>query len=271
MKLYSPAKLNLFFRVLKKRDDGFHEIASLMQAISLCDTLQFDIAVEDSLTCTDPQIPTDENNFIHKARSLFRQKTGFDVPLAIHAEKRIPSEGGLGGGSGNIATTLYAMNQLSALGLLETKLAKWAGEISSDAPFFFSSGTAYATGRGEIVELLDPLPKKHLYLAKPSGPGLSTPLVYKHCRPNVNLNEPTHLLKGRKWGINDLEFPAFSLRPDLKELKSQLLALGFDSVAMTGSGTAFFCFGTVENPTLPEVQFWESSYISRERGQWYEA
>ncbi len=270
MKLYSPAKLNLFFRILKKRDDGFHEIASLMQAISLCDTLQFDLAVEDSLTCTDPHIPTDKNNFIHKARNLFRQKTGFDVPLAIHAKKRIPFEGGLGGGSGNIATTLYAMNQLSGLELLEIKLAKWAGEISFDAPFFFSNGTAYTTGCGEIVKLLDPLPKKDLYLAKPIGPGLSTPLVYKHCKSNVNLDDPTHLLKKRKWGINDLEFPAFSLRPDLKELKSKLFALGFDSVAMTGSGTAFFCFGTVESPALPDVQFWKSSYISRKGSKWYE-
>ena len=270
MKLYSPAKLNLFFRVLRKRDDGFHEIASLMQAISLCDTLHFDLALEDSLTCTDPQIPTDENNFIHKARSLFRQKTGFDVPLAIHAEKQIPSKGGLGGGSSNIATTLYAMNQLSGLGLSETKLAEWAGEVSSDAPFFFSGGTAYTMGRGEIVELLAPLPKKNLYLAKPNGPGLSTPLVYKHCKPNVNLNDPVYLLKERKWGTNDLEFPAFSLRPDLKKLKRKLFALGFNSVAMTGSGTAFFCFGTVEDPMLPNVQFWKSSYISREGTQWYE-
>jgi 4-diphosphocytidyl-2-C-methyl-D-erythritol kinase len=274
VKLYSPAKLNLFFRVLRKRADGFHEIASLMQAISLYDRIEFSFADEDSLTCTDPQIPTDENNFIHKARSLFRQKTGFSAPLAIHIDKQIPPEGGLGGGSGNIATTLYALNKLSEAGLEEEELATWAGEISSDAPFFFSNGTAYATGRGEIVKRLDPLRKTSFYLAKPEGEGLSTPLVYKHCTPNACVESPEDLLRGGLRGelkaCNDLEYPAFALRPDLLEYKRRLLALGFDTVSMTGSGTAFFCLGEVKDPEIPGVQFWKSTFISRKTDRWYE-
>ena len=137
MKLFSPAKLNLFFRVLKKRDDGFHEIASLMQAISLGDTLHFEESNEDLLTCTDTTIPTDEKNFIHRARALFREKTGFQTPIAIHAEKKIPAEGGFGGGSGNIATTLWAFNEISGENIDEGTLRSWAGELSSDAPLLF--------------------------------------------------------------------------------------------------------------------------------------
>lgn len=272
MKLYSPAKLNLFFRILSKRDDGFHEIASLMQAISLCDILDFAIAKEDSLICKNPEFPTDDRNFVSKARALFRKKTGFSDPIAIHVEKNIPVEGGLGGGSGNIATTLYAMNQLSGLHLDEEILAKWAGEISSDAPFFFSRGTGYVTGRGEKVKSLPLLPKQDLYLAKPKGAGLSTPLVYKHCMPSA-VFKPKDLLesalKGKLQSINDLELPAFRLRPELLTFKKELLSLGFERVCMTGSGTTFFCFGNIENPFLPETFFWKISFLFRSENDWY--
>ncbi len=271
MKLFSPAKLNLFFRVLKKRDDGFHEIATLMQAISLGDTLYFEESQEDRLTCTGVKIPTDKTNFIHRARTLFREKTGFQRPIAIHVEKKIPVEGGFGGGSGNIATTLWALNQISGQGIDEETLRSWAGELSSDAPFFFSSGTAYSTGRGEKVFSLPPLEEKSLYLAKPLG-GLSTPLVYRHCKPNVNDINPEKLLgdamAGTLEGINDLEFAAFALRPDLWELKEGLINLGFKTATMTGSGTGFYCLGPVEEPSLPGIQFWKTSYISRDK-EWY--
>jgi 4-diphosphocytidyl-2-C-methyl-D-erythritol kinase len=272
VKLFSPAKLNLFFRVLRKRDDGFHEIASLMQAISLGDILHFQESSKDSLTLTDPSIPTDERNFIHKARALFREKTGYKRPLTIHVEKNIPAEGGFGGGSGNIATTLWALNELSGQKIEEATLRIWAGEISSDAPFFFSTGTAYVAGRGEEVFSLPPLEKKTLYLAKPKG-GLSTPLVYKYCTPNVNDLDPKKLLgnalAGGLEGVNDLEYAAFALRPDLFELKEGLIHLGFETVVMTGSGSGFFCIGPVEEPSLPEIQFWKTSYLSRGK-QWYD-
>ncbi|MCB1107372.1 MAG: 4-(cytidine 5'-diphospho)-2-C-methyl-D-erythritol kinase [Chlamydiia bacterium] len=270
--LFSPAKLNLFFRVLKKRDDGFHEIASLMQAISLCDTLDFSLSDHDSLTCSDPAIPTDERNFIFKARSLFRERTSFNSPISIHVKKEIPPEGGLGGGSGNIATTLFALNRLSGLEIEEETLAKWGGELSSDAPFFFSKGTAYATGRGEKVESLPALPRKELYLVKPKGEGLSTPLVYKHCKVNVHSTHPEKLLENALGGhlnaLNDLEFPAFALRPELKRIKETLLEVGFNLVAMTGSGTTFFCFGP--QIAIPfDAWVTKTSFLSRKENEWY--
>ena len=240
-----------------------------MQAIALYDTLEIALASEDSLTCNHPDIPLDERNFIIKARTLFREKTGFDHPLSIHVDKNIPAEGGFGGGSGNLATTLYAMNQLSKLSIDEETLRTWAGDLSSDAPFFFSSGTAFATGRGEKVASLPPLPSCALYLAKPKGKGLSTPLVYQHCTPNVHPTAPKILLRKNLWGMNDLEFPAFALRPDLKEVKKTLLDLGFQTVAMTGSGTGFFCIGDMEPPLMQGIQFWKTTFLSREEGQWY--
>ncbi|MEM8727499.1 MAG: 4-(cytidine 5'-diphospho)-2-C-methyl-D-erythritol kinase [Chlamydiota bacterium] len=271
MKLFSPAKLNLFFRVLDKRRDGLHQIASLMQAVSLGDTLRFEPSDRDRLTCSDPAIPVNEKNFIHQARALFRKKTGFNTPIAIDVEKRIPAEGGFGGGSGNIATTLWAFNRMSRMNIDEKTLRIWAGEISSDAPFFFSTGTAYTTGYGEKVVALPPLDKKDLYLAKPKG-GLSTPLVYRYCVPNIHDIDPKILLEnaigGSLEGVNDLEYAAFSLRPDLWELKEGLINLGFETVVMTGSGTAFYCIGPIKNPSLPGIRFWKTSYLSR-RERWY--
>lgn len=272
LKLKSPAKLNLFFRVLEKRADGFHEIASLMQAISFYDILYFECGETDRLTCSDPKIPLGKGNFIHQACILFREKTGYDIPLSIHLEKKVPTQGGLGGGSGNVATTLWALKELSGLPITEEILQSWAGEISSDAPFFFSSGTAYSTGRGEKIETLSPLPRQTLYIAKPKG-GLSTPLVYKHCTPNIYLDDPKDLLEkalsGRFIPLNDLEAAAFFLYPKLHQLKKDLLNLGFETALMTGSGTSFFCFGPVKNPILPAIQFTKVDFISRSEGSWY--
>ncbi|MCB1084658.1 MAG: 4-(cytidine 5'-diphospho)-2-C-methyl-D-erythritol kinase, partial [Chlamydiia bacterium] len=262
MKLFSPAKLNLFFRVLKKREDGFHEVASLMQALSFGDTLHFSWSKEDQITSTDPNLPLDERNFVHQARTLFRKKTGIAWPLSIHIEKQIPIEGGLGGGSSNLATTLWAMNQMAEAQIETQTLQEWAGELSSDAPFFFSSGTAYVTGRGEKVASLTPLPAKEVTLAKPIGEGLSTPLIYRHCAPDP-IGDPKKILEGELPPRNDLELPAFNLRSRLKKLKEELLSLGYDEVRMTGSGTTFFCFGAVERPALSGVNFWKTSFLER--------
>ena len=268
MKLTSPAKLNLFFRVLNKRSDGFHEIASLMQAISLSDTLHLTLSDQDTLTSSDPHLPTDERNFIHQARTLFRQRTGCTIPVAIHVEKKIPVESGLGGGSSNLATTLWGLNQLTNQEVDEETLRSWAGELSSDAPFFFSTGTAYATGRGEKIKPLTPL-KEDFYLVKPEG-GLSTPLVYRYCTPNAHREDPqdllNHALKGKLAPLNDLEVPAFALRPDLIDLKKKLMEQGFKTVTMTGSGTAFFCFGT---PKAFSKDLLKASFISRTFSSWY--
>jgi len=271
--LFSPAKLNLFFRVLKKREDGFHEIASLMQAIAVGDHLHFEKANKDEITSDDPHLACDETNLVSKGVKLFRQKTKTTIPLRIHIEKNIPQEAGLGGGSSNLATTLWALNHLSNTAIPIQELKKWAGEISSDAPFFFSLGTAYSSGRGEIIQDLSPLPPQTLYLAK-MNERLSTPHVYSHCKPHaISQLSPSYLLsefsKGNFHYVNDLEKSAFNLKPQLKDLKEKLLSLGFSSVAMTGSGTAFFCFGDIKEPTLPGVTFTSSSFLSRLKNQWY--
>ena len=266
---FSPAKINLFFRVLKKRKDGFHDIASLMQTIDFGDTLFFEPYSCDKLTCNISALACDKTNLIMQGLCLFRQKTGFGLPLKIHIEKRIPMQAGLGGGSSNLATTLWALNELSGHLVSQSTLQMWSSELSSDAPFFFSTGTAYVQGRGEQVTSLPPLSQRSFYLLQPEE-RLSTSLVYHHCLPAsippIDMNSLETLI-----GYNDLEKGAFFLKPELGRLKKTLKKMGFDLVCMTGSGSCFFCFGTT-CPSLESLKVTSTPthFIHRLNGVWYE-
>jgi 4-diphosphocytidyl-2-C-methyl-D-erythritol kinase len=272
---FSPAKVNLFFRVLRKREDGYHDVASLYQTISLGDTLAISLADEDRLTCDDPQLPCDERNLVWKAIRAFREHTGYAFKAHVHLSKKIPMQAGLGGGSSNAATALFACNALFSFCVDEALLATWASAFSSDAPFFFSRGSAYGTGRGEKLLDIPELEPCHFWLAKPKR-GLSTPEVYKHCFPDSLLKRDPELflqraLKCDLETFNDLEISAFSLMPTLVSLKEALLRLGFSRVTMTGSGSALMCFGNVEQPALPSIDFFPVQFISRPLRSWYKS
>lgn len=277
MFLFSPAKVNLFFRVLGKRADGYHEIASLYQAIDLGDTLEIELSDKDKLSCNHPFLPTNASNLILKAAHLFRQKTGLSLYTNIHLHKQIPMEAGLGGGSSNAATTLWALNTLAGHPASMDDLAAWSGELGSDISFFFSTGTAYCTGRGEVFKTIQDFsfsPAYKLWIAKPSY-GLSTQVVYKACTPLLfPPRDPqqalSQLLKRQPCYFNDLEIPAFQLMPKLATLKQDLLDLGFSHVTMTGSGTAFFCLGTPSlKPHLSGIEFYETQPLLRKEHCWY--
>lgn len=273
MKLFSPAKINLFLRVLGRRPDGYHNLASLFQAVTLGDELCFELGNRDQLTCTDPTLPTDKSNLVLKAADLFRHKTGLSFGLKVHLEKRIPSQAGLGGGSSNAATTLWALNKLFGEPAKETELAAWSSEIGSDIPFFFSQGTAYCTGRGEQIKALKPPAQIQCWLVKPPQ-GLSTPLVYsKLDLARLQNRDPDKALKAFLEGeyryFNDLESAAFSAMPALSLLKQELIALGFHSVVMTGSGSGFFCTGAPHR-SLPAGLFVQQVFsLNRPSGEWY--
>jgi 4-diphosphocytidyl-2-C-methyl-D-erythritol kinase len=270
----SPAKVNLFFRILHKRKDGYHEIASLYQAISLVDKLTVSLSNTDVFTCSDSSLSLGESNLVMQALSIFREKTGFTAPFQIHLDKKIPVEAGLGGGSSNAATALFAFQQLSGMCISKSTLMDWGALIGSDVPFFFSLGTAYATGRGEVLEEISPGEAFSMWIAKPSF-GLSTPKVYQETKAALLPDrDPLRALKEYKRGegvfYNDLEVPAFSLSPRLESLKITLLEAGFKQVVLSGSGTAFFCLGLKKPPKLPQVQFFLASTLQRRDQRWYE-
>lgn len=273
--LSSPSKVNLFFRVLSRRPDGFHEIASLYQAVGLCDTLYFRKSGHLNVTCSHPSLSTGESNLVTKAARLFFQKTGIKSAADIHLVKNIPVEAGLGGGSGDAATTLWGLNELYGRPVDLFKLIEWGATLGSDVAFFFSSGSAYCTGRGEKLESLPPLdlPAK-VTIVKPQE-GLSTPVVYKSCRVgDFPTRSPKESLLSFQQGkgdfYNDLEIPAFFLLPSLKEIKTLLESSGFSHALLCGSGTAFFCLGEGSLEETDRWQVYQTHFIHRKDGYWYE-
>lgn len=271
LRLFSPAKVNLFLLVVGKRPDGYHDLASLFQTITLGDTLEYELSDKDVLTCTDPTLPTDASNLVLKAASLFRSKTGIKIGLKINLDKKIPSQAGLGGGSSNAASTLWAFNKLTGCPASVKELQQWGGEIGSDVPFFFSEGTALCEGRGEKVHPLPSLESAPFWIAKPKS-GCSTPAVFKRLRLD-EMHQPQLVIENLLDPIsyhNDLEIPAFEINPELKKLKEILLKSGFQTVLMTGSGSAFFCMGSLSSfPSIPDVSYYAVQFLNRKSDDWY--
>lgn len=275
LQLFSPAKLNLFLRILRKREDGFHELASLFQTISLGDTLTYKTSPHDMLSADGIYMPLDENNLILKAARLFRHKTKVPIFINVHANKKIPLEAGLGGGSSNAATTLWAMNILAGNPVSSNELIGWAGELGSDVAFFLSLGTAYCTGRGEILEPLENLPlNPKITLVKPVF-GASTPAVYKALKVGeLPARDPSDYLqkfyKGDFAYFNDLEEAAFVVAPELKSVKQELQAAGFTDVVLAGSGSTFFCLGNSKS-ILENKYFVKDVVLVRRKSpnEWY--
>lgn len=271
----SPAKVNLFLRVVGRRPDGFHELSSLFQTINLFDTLDIEFHHDsDLLTVSDTSIPTDGSNLIMKAVALFRQKTHNPSLFRIHLDKKIPMEAGLGGGSSNAATTLWALNEMCGKPATTEQLVAWAAEIGSDVSFFLSQGTALCTGRGEKLAHLKPLtPKRSGWIIKPAF-GLSTPLVYKNLDLlSLKQRDPAdalqRILAGELCYFNDLEQPAFALSPSMANLKQELLDVGYETVMMTGSGSAILCIGNQPPHQQDNLFMAPISFINRQENSWY--
>ena len=253
---------------MHKRPDGFHEIASLFQAIDLCDRLFISPSRHDEITCTDPSIPLDETNYVIQALKLFRCWYS-TTTVEIHIEKRIPTQAGFGGGSSNAATTLWALNELSGRPATIQELIHIGSKIGSDVPFFFFLGTAYCTGRGEILEpFVLPKPLSG-YLAKPEY-GLSTPFVYRLTdTKTLPKRDPQEALKNYPQFFNDLEVASLKIEPRLKTLRAKLKKQ-FKHAVMTGSGTAFFCLEGIPSK-IEEVSFHPFTVVQRpDEKSWYQ-
>jgi 4-diphosphocytidyl-2-C-methyl-D-erythritol kinase len=270
---FSPAKINLFLRIEGKRTDGYHEISSLFQTISLGDCLSIELSDQDQLTCSDSSIPTDASNLVSKAVLLFRRKTGWQHSVKIHLDKKIPSQAGLGGGSSNAATALWALNALTEYSVDIKELETWGAELGSDVPFFFSEGTALCTGRGEHIHPLAPLSVPPFWIIKPFF-GASTPEVYKRVKADLICEERmTGKVKDEMLTyFNDLESPAFEAFPALQDLKRQLIDQGFEIVLMSGSGSAFFCMGSKTGfpPQVKDTTIFSVEFLNRKSQAWYE-
>ena len=245
MQLRAPAKINLSFRILRRRDDGFHEVETLMSPISLHDELTITRrrgGGEIELVCDDPTIPSGDDNLVVRAARLFCETTHNEVGLTIRLQKNVPHGAGLGGGSSDAASVLLALNQLFDANLPVESLAALAAQIGSDVPFFIYQSAAFCGGRGEIVtptRLAAALP---LLLLKPAF-GVPTPWAYSRWQNAKELpgtSYASQTFRGLEF-VNDLERPVFEKYVFLARMKTWLLAQPEVGAALlSGSGSTVF-------------------------------
>lgn len=242
----APAKINLSLRILRKREDGFHELVTRMAPLELADEITISTGLptgEIAFTCSDPTVPADERNLVVKAVRLLEKHHGPLPGLKIHLEKRIPHGAGLGGGSSDAAITLQMVNQLASLGLPDSVLATHAAELGSDVPFFLTNSICDCAGRGELVTPISAPPLRWRILLIKLPFGVPTPWAYSQWKdsteiPGVDYGEQS---LGDMILVNDLERPVFQKHFILAHLKSWLLEQPTVSAAlMSGSGSTVF-------------------------------
>lgn len=247
MKVYAPAKLNLFLEVVSKRPDGYHELRTLMTLINLCDEIELEplasgIELEEGGCGCEA-----EQNLAYRAARLFFETTASTRGVRIRLAKHIPVGAGLGGGSSDAAHVLMAMNTLFHANLSQAVLADMAGRLGADCPFFVHGRTAFMGDRGDRV-LKDVQLEERCYLLVVPPIAVSTAQVYGNLK--ISLTEarerstidtivekrvaPENVL------MNALEAVAFKLYPELAALKEELLATGALGALMSGSGSAVF-------------------------------
>ncbi|MFZ2054098.1 MAG: 4-(cytidine 5'-diphospho)-2-C-methyl-D-erythritol kinase [Candidatus Aminicenantales bacterium] len=245
MKVRSFAKINLGIEVLDKREDGYHEIKTLFQTIDLSDTLDFRLLAgrEIRLSGTDPAIPWDERNLVFRAARLLQQSFPTAGGVEARITKAIPAGRGLGGGSGNAALALFALNEIWGLGLDRQSLQSFARRLGADVPYFLEGGLCLGEGRGDELVPLDDLPVFYCVLALPSFP-ISTSAIYGRLRltsPDKD-SKINRFLARREFGLleNRLEETIFSLYPRLKAIKSSFLQEEAVLSLVSGTGSAVF-------------------------------
>ena len=276
MQKLSPCKVNLLLNILGRRGDGFHELETILQPVNLCDELTFQPAGKGiELSCSDKNLPTDSGNLIFRAAEKFFAAAGIPNGIRIHLEKKIPLAAGLGGGSGNAATTLTALNELFGGPIAREKLFEIAASLGSDVPFFLQDKPALAVGRGENIQPLEKFPAlsgKAILLIHP-GFGIATPWAYQNLArfPNalngqkgraqklISLLQSANAKEASTGFYNSLEAPAFEKFPVLELYKEFLRASGALAALMSGSGST--TFGICED--LPAAESMAEKFKSK--------
>ncbi|MDR1401131.1 MAG: 4-(cytidine 5'-diphospho)-2-C-methyl-D-erythritol kinase [Endomicrobium sp.] len=265
MKLYfkAPAKINFFLEVINKRDDGYHNLKSVMQTVSLYDELFFELT--DSkvlLECKNehlPHLPIDKENIVYIAAQMLKEYYSINKGARICLKKEIPIKAGLGGGSSDAASTLKALVKLWNIKTSKDKLEKIAAKLSADVPFFLTAGTALCEGIGEIITPLKNIEKLNIVLVNPNF-GLSSKDVYKKIKfpltSQVKINSIISSISNGSFNRNgvfdccfnrfeEFVFPGY---PEIARIKKVLNELGCVSL-MSGSGTTVFGIYNNESKT----------------------
>jgi 4-diphosphocytidyl-2-C-methyl-D-erythritol kinase len=278
------AKINLCLHVMGKRPDGYHELRTIFQAISLHDTLEISITpgsggLEIFMTSNDPTLPLGRENLVMRAIHAISPEIGFKGSVSVELDKKIPVARGLGGGSSDAAAALIGMMRLTGLQVPLPRLMEIAAGLGADVPFFLFGGRALAVNRGDEIYPLPNGPKQTILVVSPRDVGVSTKDAYEWLSPELTrLSKPNRI-----WGFcalcwsrqgagvsNDFEGPVFSRHPRLGEIRDALLKRGAADAALAGSGSAVF--GIFRNPAqarraaraFPEDSVFVVETLSRE-------
>jgi len=245
----SPAKVNLHLSVLRKREDGYHDIATLMQRISLYDEMTFAPAPSGiTVKCPGSHLPEDEGNIVYRAALAYYSYIGYKKGIVITIGKQIPIAAGLGGGSSNAATTLMTLNELSGEICSRDELMELGKTLGADVPFFIFGKTAWATGIGDCLQAVVDIPAYWFLLVNPGVP-VSTKTVYESLNLRLTKGSINYSIPSFKIGTgdtgndglkNDLEQVTMARQPILNELKKLLLRYGAAGALMSGSGPTLF-------------------------------
>jgi len=281
VRLPAFAKINLCLHVLGRRPDGYHELRTIFQAISLRDTLELRRTPGNgiSLETTDSTLPAGPENLVWRAVDAIRGELGFRGGIHARLEKRIPVARGLGGGSSDAAAALIGMLRLTKKGLPLERLMEIAAGLGADVPFFLFGGRALAVNRGDEIYPLRDLPRRTILVVSPKDIGISTRDAYQWLSGELtNRSKPPNI-----WGFcalcwsrqgagvsNDFEGPVFHRHPRLREIRDGLLERGAADAALAGSGSAVF--GVFRNPAqarraaraFPEDSVFVVETLSRE-------
>jgi 4-diphosphocytidyl-2-C-methyl-D-erythritol kinase len=282
LRLPAFAKVNLCLHVLGRRPDGYHELRTIFQAISLHDTLELSLAPSAAgitLETDDAGLPVGRENLVCRAIEAIRGEIGLRGGVHAKLEKRIPVARGLGGGSSDAAAALIGMLRLTKKKVPLARLMEIGASLGADVPFFLFGGRALATNRGDEIYPLTDAPKRSILVVSPKGIGVSTKDAYQWLSQELtNRSKPPNI-----WGFcalcwsrpgavsNDFEGPVFSRHPRLGEIRAGLLKRGAADAALAGSGSAVF--GVFRNPAqarraaraFPEDSVFVVETLSREK------
>ena len=249
--LPSFAKINLHLQVVGRRGDGFHDLCTVFQTISLYDTIEVRPSTGIEMTCNDRRVPVDERNLVVRAALMLCEHYKVNCGAEIHLEKRIPAPGGLGGGSSNAAVTLMALARLWNLDAETKDLHPLAEKLGSDVPFFLYGGTALGMGRGEVIEPITEFTEKYMLVVSPNV-AVATREAFKRLNlPALTKQESARKLQICRFELesadfkytafkNDFETTVFAAYPEVERVKNTLVDLGADRAMLSGSGGSVF-------------------------------
>jgi len=245
MQVFAPAKINLSLKILSRREDGFHEIETLIAPISLCDEINIERKKSGQgidFHCDDPSVPRGEDNLVVRAAKSFFAAMKMTPAVSIDLKKKIPHGAGLGGGSSDAAATLLALNRLFETKLSREELAKLGSDIGSDVPFFIFESAALCRGRGELVTPAQLPGQLSILLLKPDFV-VATAWAYSRWHDSREIPGVTYAAQefaGQTF-VNDLERPVFEKFVFLAQLKMWLLKQPeVGATLMSGSGSTIF-------------------------------